>query len=170
MPPTVAAAAEAVGDAYAQLHEPMADAAVQPQRDVEGGGASLDYRAVQARYRGQGTGGLLQAVEQWARQNGAELISTDTEPGAARAGGGRPPQSERARLVQRRPRAPPKLAPRQAFGAELSEELDRGQIFLAQREPLVRLVRPRAAQRGRCPHAGGRWRGAVVVDRRRSCL
>jgi hypothetical protein len=53
-------------------------------------------------------------VEQWARENGAELISTDTEPGAARAGGGRPPQSERARLVQRRPRAPPKLAPLQA--------------------------------------------------------
>jgi len=34
-----------------------------------------------------------------------------TEPGAARAGGGRPPQWERARLAQRRPGKAPKLAP-----------------------------------------------------------
>jgi GNAT superfamily N-acetyltransferase len=72
-------AGEAVGDAYAQLQAPMADAAVQPQRDVGRRRAYLDYLAVQARYRGQGIGGrLLQAVEQWARDNGAELISTDT--------------------------------------------------------------------------------------------
>jgi GNAT superfamily N-acetyltransferase len=73
------AAGEAVGDAYAQIHDPMADAAVQPQRDVGRRRVYLDYLAVQARYRGQGIGGrLLQAVEQWARENGAELISTDT--------------------------------------------------------------------------------------------
>jgi GNAT superfamily N-acetyltransferase len=73
------AAGEAVGDAYAQLREPMAGAAVQPQRDVGRRRAYLDYLAVQARYRGRGIGGrLLQAVEQRARENGAELISTDT--------------------------------------------------------------------------------------------
>jgi GNAT superfamily N-acetyltransferase len=70
---------EAVGDAYAELHEPVADAAIQPQRDVGRRRVYLDYLAVQARYRRQGVGGrLLDAVEQWARDNGAELISTDT--------------------------------------------------------------------------------------------
>jgi GNAT superfamily N-acetyltransferase len=70
---------EAVGDAYAELHEPMEDAAAQPQRDVGRRRAYLDYLAVQAKYRGRGMGGrLLDAVEQWARENGAELISTDT--------------------------------------------------------------------------------------------
>lgn len=38
------AAGEAVGDAYAQLHEPMADAAVQPQRDVGRRRAYLNYQ------------------------------------------------------------------------------------------------------------------------------
>lgn len=39
----------------------------------------LDYLAVQASFRGQGIGGrLLEAVENWARDHGAELISTDT--------------------------------------------------------------------------------------------
>jgi GNAT superfamily N-acetyltransferase len=70
---------EAVGDAYAELHEPVADADVQPQRDVGRRRAYLEYLAVQANYRGQGVGGrLLEAVEQWARDKGAELISTDT--------------------------------------------------------------------------------------------
>jgi GNAT superfamily N-acetyltransferase len=69
----------AVGDAYAHVHEPMKDAAVQPQRDVGRRRAYLEYLAVQASYRGQGIGGrLLDAVEQWARDNDAELISTDT--------------------------------------------------------------------------------------------
>jgi GNAT superfamily N-acetyltransferase len=72
-------AGEAVGDAYAQLHEPLRDAAVQPQRDVGRRRVYLEYLAVQARYRRQGIGGqLLQAVEKWAWENGAELISTDT--------------------------------------------------------------------------------------------
>jgi GNAT superfamily N-acetyltransferase len=57
----------------------MEDAAAQPQRDVGRRRAYLDYLAVQAKYRGRGIGGrLLDAVEQWARENGAELISTDT--------------------------------------------------------------------------------------------
>jgi GNAT superfamily N-acetyltransferase len=72
-------AGEAVGDAYAELQEPMADAVVQPQRDVGRPRAYLHYLAVQARYRNRGIGSrLLQAVEHWARDNGAELISTDT--------------------------------------------------------------------------------------------
>lgn len=70
---------EAVGDAFAQLHEPVEDAAVQPQRDVGRRRAYLDYLAVRASHRGQGIGSrLLDAVEQWAREKGAELISTDT--------------------------------------------------------------------------------------------
>ncbi|HZC75903.1 MAG TPA: GNAT family N-acetyltransferase [Gaiellaceae bacterium] len=70
---------EAVGDACAHLLEPSADAAVEPQLDVGRRRAYLDYLAVQAQHRGQGIGGrLLQAVEQWAREHGAELISTDT--------------------------------------------------------------------------------------------
>lgn len=70
---------EAVGDAYAQIHEPTADAAVQPQRDVGRRRVYLDYLVVQAEYRRHGIGGrLLEAVETWARENGAELITTDT--------------------------------------------------------------------------------------------
>jgi GNAT superfamily N-acetyltransferase len=60
---------EAVGDAYAELHEPVADAAAQPQRDVGRRRVYLDYLAVRAGYRGQGVGGrLLDAVERWARR------------------------------------------------------------------------------------------------------
>jgi GNAT superfamily N-acetyltransferase len=70
---------EAVGDAYAELHDPVPDAAAQPQRDVGRRRVYLDYLAVQAAYRGRGIGGrLLNAVEQWARDRGAELISTET--------------------------------------------------------------------------------------------
>jgi GNAT superfamily N-acetyltransferase len=70
---------KAVGDTYAELHEPAAEAAMQPQRDAGRRRVYLDYLAVQADYRGRGIGGrLLDAVEQWARDNGAELISTDT--------------------------------------------------------------------------------------------
>jgi GNAT superfamily N-acetyltransferase len=70
---------EAVGDAYAELREPVTYAAVQPQRDVGRRRVYLDYLAVQERFRRRGVGGrLLRAVEQWARDKGAELISTDT--------------------------------------------------------------------------------------------
>ena len=69
----------AVGEAIAELREPMRNAAVQPQLDVRRRRAYLGYLAVQERYRGQGVGGrLLEAVEAWARERGAELISTDT--------------------------------------------------------------------------------------------
>jgi GNAT superfamily N-acetyltransferase len=70
---------EAVGEAYAVLHEPMANAAVQPQLDVGRRRAYLSYLAVRSEYQNQGIGSrLLSAVEAWARQNRAELISTDT--------------------------------------------------------------------------------------------
>jgi GNAT superfamily N-acetyltransferase len=69
----------AVADAQAQLHEPVADAAVQPSLDAGRRRVHLDYLAVQARHRGRGIGGLLlQAVEDWARERGAELLLTDT--------------------------------------------------------------------------------------------
>lgn len=70
---------EAVGEAIAELQEPMRNAAVQPQLDVRKRRVYLGYLAVQERYRGRGIGGLLlDAVEAWAREQGAELISTDT--------------------------------------------------------------------------------------------
>lgn len=69
----------AVADAQAQLHEPVADAAVQPSMDAGRRRVHVDYLAVQARHRGRGIGGLLlQAVEDWARERGAELLLTDT--------------------------------------------------------------------------------------------
>jgi GNAT superfamily N-acetyltransferase len=69
----------AVADAQAQLHEPVADAAAQPSLDAGRRRVRLDYLAVQARHRGRGIGGLLlQAVEDWARERGAELLLTDT--------------------------------------------------------------------------------------------
>ena len=70
---------EAVGAAVAELREPLPNAAVQPQLDVRRRRAYLGYLAVQARYRGQGIGGrLLDAVEAWARDQGAELMATGT--------------------------------------------------------------------------------------------
>ncbi len=70
---------EAVGDAYAKLQEPMEDASVQPQLDVGRRRAYLHYLAVQAEHRSRGIGGrLLEAVEDWARANNADLIATDT--------------------------------------------------------------------------------------------
>ena len=72
-------AGEAVGDAHAKLHEPAPDAAVQVLRDQGRPRAYLEYMAVQTRYRSQGIGGrLLEAVERWARENGAELITLGT--------------------------------------------------------------------------------------------
>jgi GNAT superfamily N-acetyltransferase len=70
---------EAVGEALAQLHVPVGNAAVQPQLDVGRRRVYLAYLAVQAAHRSCGVGGLLlDAVEAWAREQGAELISTDT--------------------------------------------------------------------------------------------
>jgi GNAT superfamily N-acetyltransferase len=70
---------EAVGEVQAFVQEPLADAAAQPQRDVELRRVYVNYLAVQAAHRGRGTGGLLMdAVERWARERGAELLVTDT--------------------------------------------------------------------------------------------
>ena len=70
---------EAVGDAQAAIHEPVANAAVQPQRDVGRRRVYLNYLAVQAAHRSHGIGGrLMEALEEWARENRAELIETDT--------------------------------------------------------------------------------------------
>jgi GNAT superfamily N-acetyltransferase len=70
---------EPVGEVYAVLHEPMANAAIQPQLDVGRRRVYLNYLAVRSEYQSQGIGGrLLSAVEAWARENRAELISTDT--------------------------------------------------------------------------------------------
>jgi len=71
--------AEAVGEAIAELLEPLSNAAVQPQRDVGRRRVYLGYLAVQERFRSRGIGGrLLDAVEAWASERGAELITTDT--------------------------------------------------------------------------------------------
>jgi GNAT superfamily N-acetyltransferase len=70
---------EAVGDAQAQLHEPVAKAAIQPGLDAGRRRVYLGYLAVQAEHRRRGIGGrLLRAVEEWAREKGAELLVTDT--------------------------------------------------------------------------------------------
>jgi len=70
---------QAVGEAQAQLYEPAENAAVQPQLDVGRRRVYLNYLAVQAAHRSHGVGGrLLEAVEEWSRENGAELIATDT--------------------------------------------------------------------------------------------
>jgi GNAT superfamily N-acetyltransferase len=70
---------EAVGDAQAVLREPAATSAIQPQLDVGRKRVYLNWLAVQERCRSHGIGGrLLAAVETWARENGAELIVTDT--------------------------------------------------------------------------------------------
>jgi GNAT superfamily N-acetyltransferase len=70
---------EAVGEAQAFIQEPATNAAVQPQRDVGRRRAYVNYLAVEAAHRSRGIGGrLMEAVEEWARENGAELIETDT--------------------------------------------------------------------------------------------
>lgn len=70
---------EAVGEAQAAVQEPLANAAVQPQRDVGRRRVYLNYLAVQAAHQRRGIGGsLVEAVEQWAREQGAELLVTDT--------------------------------------------------------------------------------------------
>ena len=70
---------EAVGDAKALLHEPMSNADIQPQLDVGRRRGYLAWLAVQSEHRSNGIGGrLLAAVEDWARERGAELITTDT--------------------------------------------------------------------------------------------
>lgn len=70
---------EAVGEAFAELLEPVPNAAIQPQLDLGRRRVHLDYLAVQEHWRGRGVGvRLLEAVEAWARDRGAQLITTDT--------------------------------------------------------------------------------------------
>ena len=70
---------EAVGDAQAELHKPATNATIQPGLDVGRRRVYLHYLAVQARHQNRGIGGrLLRAVEEWAREKGAELLLTDT--------------------------------------------------------------------------------------------
>src|SRR5262249_58591925 len=72
-------AGEAVGDARARLYDPSPETALESRRDVGRRRAYLEWIAVQARYRRQGLGGrLLQAVEERARECGAELINLGT--------------------------------------------------------------------------------------------
>ena len=70
---------KAIGDAKALLHEPMSNAEIQPQLDVGRRRVYLAWLAVQSEHRSQGIGGrLLREVEAWACEQGAELITTDT--------------------------------------------------------------------------------------------
>ncbi|HET7855282.1 MAG TPA: GNAT family N-acetyltransferase [Gaiellaceae bacterium] len=70
---------EAVGEVQAFIEEPLDDAALQPQRDVELRRIYVNYIAVQAAFRGRGVGRrLMNEVEQWARDNDVALIVTDT--------------------------------------------------------------------------------------------
>ena len=70
---------EAVGEAIAELLEPVPNALMQPQRDLGRRRAHLGYLAVQARFRSRGIGGaLLEAIEAWARERRADLVLTDT--------------------------------------------------------------------------------------------
>jgi GNAT superfamily N-acetyltransferase len=70
---------EAVGEVQAFIEEPLDDAALQAQRDVELRRVYVNYIAVQAAFRSRGLGTrLMDAVEQWARDREAALIVTDT--------------------------------------------------------------------------------------------
>jgi GNAT superfamily N-acetyltransferase len=61
------------------IQEPVDDAAIQPQRDVGLRRVYVNYLAVQAAFQSRGIGGcLMDAVERWARDRGADLIVTDT--------------------------------------------------------------------------------------------
>jgi GNAT superfamily N-acetyltransferase len=72
-------AGEAIGDAHTRLDAPAEDSANDVLRDLGRRRAYLEYMAVQARYRRQGVGRyLLGAVEQWARENGADFITLGT--------------------------------------------------------------------------------------------
>ncbi len=73
---------EAVGSVEATILEPREDAELQLVKDLGLRRAHVSYLAVQAAHRNQGIGTLLMAaVERWAREQGAELVLTDTRVG-----------------------------------------------------------------------------------------
>ena len=77
---------QAVGEVQAFVEEPLEDAESQAQLDVGLRRVYVNYLAVQARFRSQGIGRrLLEAVELWARDRGAELLVTDTNLRSERA-------------------------------------------------------------------------------------
>ena len=77
---------EAVGEVQAFVEEPLEDPETQAQLDVGLRRVYVNYLAVQARVRGRGIGGqLMEAVEGWARDRGAELLVTDTNLRSERA-------------------------------------------------------------------------------------
>jgi GNAT superfamily N-acetyltransferase len=69
----------AIGAVEAAILEPIESAEIQSQRDVGLRRAYVNYLAVQTVHRNRGVGSLLmEAVEQWAKEQGVELILTDT--------------------------------------------------------------------------------------------
>jgi GNAT superfamily N-acetyltransferase len=77
---------QAVGEVQAFVEEPLEDAQSQAQLDLALRRVYVNYLAVQARFRSQGIGRrLLDAVEQWARELGAQLLVTDTNLRSERA-------------------------------------------------------------------------------------
>ena len=77
---------EAVGEVQAFVEEPLEDAESQAQLDVGLRRVYVNYLAVQARCRSQGIGRrLMEAVEEWARDRGAQLLVTDTNLRSERA-------------------------------------------------------------------------------------
>jgi GNAT superfamily N-acetyltransferase len=69
----------AVGTIEAAILEPLESAEFQSQQDVGLRRAYVNYLAVQTVHRNQGTGSLLmEAVERWAKEKGADLMLTDT--------------------------------------------------------------------------------------------
>ncbi len=70
---------EIVGTAVARLHEPVPTAGWQLQRDLGSRRVHVDALAVSAAARRTGTGtALMEAVEQWARDQGAVAVTLET--------------------------------------------------------------------------------------------
>jgi GNAT superfamily N-acetyltransferase len=70
---------KAVGEVQAVIQGPSEHAEAQAQRDVGLRRVYVNYLAVQAVHRNRGIGSrLMGAMEEWARDNGAGLILTDT--------------------------------------------------------------------------------------------
>ena len=69
----------AVGAVEAVMPEPLESAEFQSQKDVGLRRAYVNYLAVQTVHRNHGIGSLLmEAVERWAKEKGADLMLTDT--------------------------------------------------------------------------------------------